>query len=91
MFLSGCYLTAVNRERQTPLYCASAKGNDEIVAYLLAALPRPLPPTSLSAIPVHAAAKFGHAHTLQLLAEAGSDINQVCTCSRCSIQLCHKN
>ncbi|XP_025083080.1 ankyrin-1-like isoform X2 [Pomacea canaliculata] len=74
---SGCYLTAVNRERQTPLYCASAKGNDEIVAYLLAALPRPLPPTSLSAIPVHAAAKFGHAHTLQLLAEAGSDINQI--------------
>ena len=76
---AGCDLCKQNRDRQSPLFLASQKGNEEIVVHLLAALPRPLVFTTLSAIPVHAAAKQGHAHILQLLAEGGCDINQVST------------
>ncbi|KAK7506161.1 hypothetical protein BaRGS_00002273 [Batillaria attramentaria] len=74
---SGCNLHAQNRERQTPLFLASFKGNEQIVRHLLAALPRPLKFTTLTAIPTHGAAKQGHAHVLQLLAEGGCDINQL--------------
>ena len=76
---AGCDLCKQNRDRQSPLFLASQKGNEEIVVHLLAVLPRPLVFTTLSAIPVHAAAKQGHAHILQLLAEGGCDINQVRT------------
>ena len=76
---AGCDLCKQNRDRQSPLFLASQKGNEEIVVHLLAVLPRPLVFTTLSAIPVHAAAKQGHAHILQLLAEGGCDINQVST------------
>ncbi|XP_076459190.1 uncharacterized protein LOC143292617 [Babylonia areolata] len=74
---AGCNLRAQNKERQTPLCLACHKGNDRIISNLLAALPRPLVFTTLSAIPAHAAAKEGHAHALQLLAEGGCDINQL--------------
>ncbi|KAL8585022.1 hypothetical protein ACOMHN_043658 [Nucella lapillus] len=74
---AGCDLTAQNKEHQSALCLACHKGNEVIVTHLLAVLPRPLTFTTLSAIPAHAAAKEGHAHTLQLLAEGGSNINQL--------------
>ena len=82
LFVAGCDLSIQSRDRQSPLFLASQKGNEEIVVHLLAALPRPLVFTTLSAIPVHAAAKQGHAHILQLLAEGGCDINQVGSVAR---------
>ena len=79
MGVAGCDLYSQSQDRQSPLFLASQKGNEEIVIHLLAALPCPLVFTTLSAIPVHTAAKQGHAHILQLLAEGGCDINQVGT------------
>ena len=76
-FFPGCNLQAVSKDHQTPLCLASQKGNEEVVRYLIKALPKPLSFKILSAIPIHAAAKQGHAHVLKLLAENGCDINQV--------------
>lgn len=74
---AGCDLTAQNNDHQTALCLASQKGNDVIVSYLLDKLPRPLVFTKLAAIPIHTAAKHGHAHIVQLLVERGCDINQL--------------
>ena len=74
---TGCDLTAQTKERKSPLCMASQKGNEVITSHILATLPRPLVFTTLSAIPLHTAAKYGHADIIRLLVQGGCNINQV--------------
>jgi parvulin-like peptidyl-prolyl isomerase len=59
----------------TPLYFAAAKGNLEIVKFLLEHKANPNKKTSVSGTPIHSASAYGHLEIVKLLVEAGADKN----------------
>ena len=66
----------MNNHGQTPLFCASYGGDNEIVELLLKLGANPNRKCgSSSATPVHAAAYRGSRRVLRLLVEAGGDLS----------------
>ncbi|KAL3877486.1 hypothetical protein ACJMK2_035186 [Sinanodonta woodiana] len=74
---SGCDINIRNDNDQTALYIACEKGNDEIVKRLLEHPKCSLKITRTSAIPLHAAVVSGHPRIVQMLVDAGCDINLI--------------
>lgn len=73
---AGVHIESVNSHGQTPLFCASFGGDNEVVALLLklGANPNRRCGTNGST-PVHGAAYRGSRRVLRLLVEAGGDLS----------------
>ncbi|XP_069156721.1 uncharacterized protein [Procambarus clarkii] len=71
----GVHIESVNSHGQTPLFCASFGGDNEVVLLLLRLGANPNRRCGLKgATPVHGAAYRGSRRVLRLLAEAGGDL-----------------
>lgn len=72
---AGVHIESVNSHGQTPLFCASFGGDNEVVALLLRLGANPNRRCgSKGATPVHGAAYRGSRRVLRLLVEAGGDL-----------------
>ncbi|XP_071534113.1 uncharacterized protein [Panulirus ornatus] len=72
----GVHIESVNSHGQTPLFCASFGGDNEVVALLLRLGANPNRRCGVKgATPVHGASYRGSRRVLRLLAEAGGDLS----------------
>ncbi|XP_050390669.2 ankyrin-3 isoform X1 [Patella vulgata] len=75
---SGCDLNVENDKRQTPLFKACEKGSNKVVQHILkqpALNKKPANATLVS--PLHIACKQGFIHIVEMLVEAGYDIDML--------------
>ncbi|RUS74837.1 hypothetical protein EGW08_017394 [Elysia chlorotica] len=72
----GSSMERLNNEGKSALYLACQRGLCETVQYMVKEKGCPTLSSQISALPIHVAATQGRASTIQVLAEAGCDINQ---------------